>query len=360
MPLTGRISLFLILAACLVLLSACGDHGYLLQSVKGHLQLMSRTQPIDEVLAGDDEPQTVRSQLETVVRLREFAVEALHLPDNGSYHDYADLERPYAVWNLTAAPEFSLEPLQWCFPVVGCVTYRGYFSQESANAVAASLAAKGYDVDVYGVQAYSTLNWFDDPVLNTFLTNDEIHLAALLFHEMAHQVVYIPDATTFNESFAKTVEREGLRRWFLGRESHALWLECLRREQRSAEFQAFLGTIREELRTVYRSAVPDEEKRLAKQQVIARGYAGYARLKEGWKEDAAGFDFWMEQGINNARLASNATYHELVPTFENLLQNLDYDLAAFYAEVKRIGSLPAERRRSELETVSIGRKASLR
>ena len=360
MPVTGRISLFLNLAACLVFLSACGEHGYLLQSVKGHLQLMSHAEPIDEVLAGNNEPESVRSQLETVVRLREYAVETLRLPDNGSYHDYADLERPYAVWNLTAAPEFSLEPLQWCFPVVGCVTYRGYFSRDSAEAMAANLAAQGYDVDVYGVQAYSTLNWFDDPVLNTFLTGDEINLAALLFHEMAHQVVYVPGDTMFNESFAKTVEREGLRRWFLDQESHALWQECLHRDKLNTEFRAFLGKVSEELPIFYLAAVEDEEKRRAKHEVIARAYAGYARLKEGWRGDAAGFDLWMEQGINNARLASVATYHDLVPSFTNLLHNLDDDLTAFYAEVKRMGALSDAKRRAELDALTPGRKTSLR
>jgi predicted aminopeptidase len=359
MPVTGRISLFLNLTACLVLLSGCGENGYLLQSVKGHLQLMSRAQPIDEILAGNDEPPSVRNQLETVVRLREFAVDTLHLPDNGSYREYADLKRPYVVWNLTAAPEFSLEPSQWCFPVVGCVTYRGYFDQESAHNMAEKLAAKGFDVDVYGVEAYSTLNWFDDPVLNTFLMNDEIHLAALLFHEMAHQVVYVPDATAFNESFAKTVEREGLRRWFLGQKSHSLWQECQQRERQSADFQAFLGTLRRELQKVYLSSLPEEEKRLAKQRVIAHGHERYARLKEEWG-GFAGYDSWMAKGINNARLASLDVYYELVPAFEKLLHNHDYDLTAFYAEVKRIGALPAAIRRSELEALAPGRKASLR
>lgn len=358
MQIAARITLLLQLAACLLLLNACGDNGYLLQSVKGHLDLMARAEPIEEVLADRAAPDSVLSQLETVVRLREFAVHTLQLPDNGSYHDYADLERPYAVWNVTAAPEFSLEPMQWCFPVVGCVTYRGYFSQESANAMAASLAAEGYDVDVYGVQAYSTLNWFDDPVLNTFLIGDQIQLASLLFHEMAHQVVYVPDATTFNESFAKTVEREGLRRWFLAEQSTALWKECQQREQKFAAFQALLGNIRNELQDVYRSALQEQEKRTAKQQVIARGLERYARLKQEWG-GYAGFDKWMEQGINNARLASVATYYELVPAFEALLQNVDADLAAFYAEVKRIGSLPEATRMAELQALSPRRKASL-
>jgi predicted aminopeptidase len=315
------------------------------------MELMSRAQPIDEILTRKDQPDIILSQLETVARLRRFAVDSLHLPDNGSYHEYADLERPYVVWNLTAASEFSLELEQWCFPVVGCVTYRGYFDENSARAMAEELSARGFDVDVYGVEAYSTLNWFDDPVLNTFLKNDEIHLAALLFHELAHQIVFVPDATTFNESFAKTVEIEGLRRWFLSQESHELWQECLRREKLSADFQTYLSSIRTELQTVYSSDLGLEEKRYAKNQIIADSYERYDRLKVAWG-GYAGYDRWMEKGLNNARLSSAATLHELVSAFQVLMQSVDHDLPAFYAEVKKLGSLPKDARQVKLKSLS--------
>lgn len=351
MQTVSRATLLFLLTLCLVLLNACGESDYLLQSFKGHMELMSRAQPIDEILTRKDQPDIILSQLETVARLRRFAVDSLHLPDNGSYHEYADLERPYVVWNLTAAPEFSLELEQWCFPVVGCVTYRGYFDETSARAMAEELSARGFDVDVYGVEAYSTLNWFDDPVLNTFLKNDEIHLAALLFHELAHQVVFVPDATTFNESFAKTVEIEGLRRWFLSQESHELWQECLRREKLSADFQTYLSSIRTELQTVYSSDLGLEEKRYAKNQIIADGYERYDRLKVAWG-GYAGYDRWMEKGLNNARLSSAATYHELVSAFQVLMQSVDHDLPAFYAEVKKLGSLPKDARQVKLKSLS--------
>jgi len=351
MQIVNRVTLLLLLAVCLVLLNACGESDYLLQSFKGHMGLMSRAQPIDEILTSKDQPDIILSQLETVVRLRRFAVDSLHLPDNGSYHEYADLEQPYAVWNLTAAPEFSLELKQWCFPVVGCVTYRGYFDENSARGMAEELSARGFDVDVYGVEAYSTLNWFDDPVLNTFLQNDEIHLAALLFHELAHQVVFVPDATTFNESFAKTVELEGLRRWFLSQESHELWQECLQREKLSADFQDYLSGIRTELQTVYASGLGIEEKRLAKKQIISRGYERYALLKEEWG-GYAGYDRWIKKGLNNARLSSAAAYHDLVSAFQALMQSVDYDLPAFYAEVRKLGSLPKETRQVKLKSLS--------
>jgi len=351
MQTVSRATLLLLLTLCLVFLNACGESDYLLQSFKGHMELMSRAQPIDEILTRKDQPDIILSQLETVARLRSFAVDSLHLPDNGSYHEYADLERPYVVWNLTAAPEFSLELEQWCFPVVGCVTYRGYFDENSARAMAEELSARGFDVDVYGVEAYSTLNWFDDPVLNTFLKNNEIHLAALLFHELAHQVIFVPDATTFNESFAKTVEIEGLRRWFLSQESHELWQECQRREKLSADFQTYLSSIRNELQTVYSSDFGLEEKRHAKNQIIADGYERYDRLKVEWG-GYAGYDRWMEKGLNNARLSSAATYHELVSAFQVLMQSVDHDLPAFYAEVKKLGSLPKDARQVKLKSLS--------
>ena len=358
MQISGRMTLLLLSVACLVFLSACGESGYLLQSVKGHLGLLSRAQPIEEILTSNEEPEIVLNQLETVVRLRKFAVDSLHLPDNGSYHEYADLGRPYVVWNLTAAPEFSLEMKQWCFPVVGCVTYRGYFDESTALAMAKGLSAQSFDVDVYGVEAYSTLNWFDDPVLNTFLKNDEIHLAALLFHEMAHQVIYVPDATTFNESFAKTVEIEGLRRWFHSAESDGLWQECLLREKRSADFQDFLSGIRLELQTVYAADLEVQEKRLVKKQIISDSYESYARLKEGWG-GYTGYDRWMEQGINNARLSSAAAYHDLVSAFQTLLRRVDFDLPAFYAEVRKLAALPEDARQAKLKSLSPRLNASL-
>jgi predicted aminopeptidase len=351
MQIASRLILLLLLAFCLVLLNACGESDYLLQSFKGHMDLMSRAQPIDEILTSKEAPETILNQLETVARMRRFAVDSLHLPDNGSYHEYADLGRPYAVWNLTAAPEFSLELKQWCFPVVGCVTYRGYFDENSARGMAEELSARGFDVDVYGVEAYSTLKWFDDPVLNTFLKNDEIHLAALLFHELAHQVVFVPDATTFNESFAKTVEIEGLRRWFLSRESHELWQECLQREKHSVDFQGYLRGIRTELQTVYSSDLGPDEKRHKKNQIISRGYEHYARLKEEWG-GYAGYDWWMEKGLNNARLSSAATYHDLVSAFQILMRSVDHDLPAFYAEVRKLGSLPKDARQVKLKSLS--------
>jgi predicted aminopeptidase len=329
-----------------------------MQSVKGQWDLMSRAQPIDDILEQKSEPQNIRDQLTKVVELREFAVNSLKLPDTGSYREYADLERPYVVWNLVVAPELSLELNQWCFPVVGCVTYRGYFDEMSATTLARKYSVQGFEVDVYGVQAYSTLNWFDDPVLNTFLNNDDLHLAALLFHEMAHQVIYVQNDTVFNESFAKTVEMEGLRRWLQGTDSHDLWAQCLQREEQSTDFYKYLAEVRAELRLIYNSMLENDQKRLAKQQVLTKAYDEYESLKKSW-HGYNGYDSWMRRGLNNARLSSMATYYELVPAFQTLLLQVDNDLQKFYFEVKTLGTLPENERHAKLKSLSPRLKAAL-
>lgn len=339
-------------------LSSCSDGAYLLQCVKGHWSLMSRSEPIEDVIADEDEPQALRDQLSKVVNVREFAVNSLHLPDNGSYREYADIERPYVVWNLVVAPELSLELNEWCFPIAGCVTYRGYFDEQSARTVAENFSRRGFDVDVYGVEAYSTLNWFDDPVLNTFLDNDDIRLAGLLFHEMAHQVVYVPNDTAFNESFAKTVELEGLKRWLGKSGSHDLWQECLRREEQSADFHRLMVKVRADLNDAYKSKQENDQKRIAKEQILQRAFDDYEIMKERWN-GYDGYDNWMKRGLNNARLSSMATYYDLVPAFQVLLQQSGNNLKNFYAEVSKLGSLPEKERLAKLKSLSPSLRASI-
>ncbi len=355
---TRRFCYIVLVLATIALLASCSDGAYLLQCAKGHWSLMSRTESIDNLLTQDHQPQTLRDQLSKVVTLREFAVNSLHLPDNGSYHKYADLERPYAVWNMVVAPELSLELNEWCFPVAGCVTYRGYFDEQEARNLAQSFKHQGFDVDVYGVEAYSTLNWFDDPVLNTFLDNDDIRLAGLLFHEMSHQVIYVQNDTAFNEAFAKTVELEGLMRWFDGSGSEDLWHECLQRAKRSAEFQKFLVKVRADLQKVYASTQGNDQKRLAKEHILQTALDDYATLKLGWG-GYDGYDAWIQRGLNNARLSSVATYYDLVPAFQRLLQQSGNDLEKFYAEVKQLGALPKSERLAKLKAMAPSMQASL-
>jgi predicted aminopeptidase len=359
MSFTQRSFSIILLLFAVFLLSSCSDGSYLMQAARGQWSLMSRAQSIDDILAEDTESQTLRDQLTKVVTLREFAVSSLHLPDNGSYHRYVDLERPYAVWNLVVAPELSLDLNEWCFPIAGCVTYRGYFDEQEARKTAQNYSTRGFDVDVYGVEAYSTLNWFDDPVLNTFLDNDDIRLAGLLFHEMSHQVIYVPNDTSFNESFAKTVELEGLRRWLDKSGSHDLWQQCLQREELSADFHKLLAKIRSELAEAYAADHGNDKKRIAKEQILQRAFDDYETLKQRW-DGYGGYDNWMKRGLNNARLSSMATYYELVPSFQALLQQTGNDLEKFYDEVNKLGALSKKERLAKLKALSPGLSASLK
>jgi predicted aminopeptidase len=355
---TTRCLLALSLVTSLLLLAACNDGSYLWQCAMGQWNLMSRAKPIEEILEQQTETPEVREQLAKVVKMREFAVSALSLPDNGSYHKYADLGRPYAVWNLVAAPELSIDLNQWCYPIAGCVTYHGYFDEASAHAMAEDFTTRGFDVDIYGVKAYSTLKWFDDPVLNTFLTGDDLRLAALLFHEMAHQVVYVPNDTAFNESFARTVEREGLRRWLQSTGSAELWQTYLQREEKSSEFRDFIARTRNALGQVYASDLGLDEKRQAKRDLLQKAVDDYAALKESWN-GYSGFDAWMQRGLNNARLSSVAIYNDLVPSFEMMLARVNNDLPAFYADVKKLGKMPATERLTKLKSYSKDLKVAL-
>lgn len=338
---------FLAMAGAL-LLAGCSDIGYCVQCVSGQLDMMSRVRPIEEVLRDPQVPEGERKQLAKVLEIRAFAVEELGLPDNDSYRLYANIGRPYVIWNVVATPEFSLVPKQWCYPVVGCFSYRGYFNPEEAKALGQELAAQGFDVDVYGVKAYSTLSWFDDPVLNTFLDGADTQLASLIFHELAHQVVYVSDDCSFNEAFAKTVEREGLRRWLKAHSTEAEWQGYLARESVGEEFLALLSGAREELASLYAQPRSMEGKRAAKEEILARLEEELLSRRASWPNPAA-LDSWLERGLNNARLASIATYHDRVPAFQGLLESRQGDLPSFYAEVGRLAKLPSAERTARLK-----------
>lgn len=335
-------------AVATVLLVACSDVGYYLQCASGHLDVMRRSRPIDELLADPDLPAARRDRLRQILAARNFASVALALPDNASYREFADLGRPYVVWNVVAAPEFSLNAQQWCFPVAGCVSYRGYFDEAAARDEADRLRARGFDVDVYGVQAYSTLNWFDDPVLNTFLDGPEPGAAALLFHELAHQVAYAAGDSRFNEAFARTVELEGVRRWLKANGNEAVWQRYQEQAVRAVAFQALLLQTRERLAAIYVEKLSDDEKRRAKTQVLAGMQTAYRDLKASWA-GYAGYDQWMARDLNNARLVSVATYHDLVPAFEGLLAAVGGDLPVFYRKVAELAFLSSAERLARLE-----------
>lgn len=321
------------LAAAAVLLSGCETLAYYAQAVGGQVSLMSRARPVDDLLADPQTPQPLRERLLLAREIRGYAVKELKLPDNPSYRSYADIGRPYAVWNAVAAPEFSLEPLQSCFPVAGCVSYRGFFAQEDAERYAAGLRAQGNDVYVYGVPAYSTLGKFDDPLLSSFIRFPDGDLARLMFHELAHQVAYVRDDSTFNESFAVVVEREGLRRWLAATGRGAEQKAFAAAEERNRIFAGEIEQARARLRVLYRQRIAPEAMRERKRAELA---ALQAKLAE--------YPRFKDLAPNNGFLASFATYTELAPTFEHLLREEGGDLERFYARVRKYAASPPSER----------------
>jgi predicted aminopeptidase len=330
------------------------DLGYLAQSVGGHLALLRAARPVPEWLADAKTPDALRDRLRLTQQMRDFAVTELALPDNASYRRYADLQRSAAVWNVVAAPELSLKLETWCFPVVGCVGYRGYFDRAAADAFGAELRAQEMlEVDVYGVPAYSTLgrlpgDFFADPLLNTFIGWPEVELARLIFHELAHQVVYASGDTEFNESFATAVERIGTARWIAERASPAAVADFEAFAQRRSEFRELTKRARDALDALYRSPVSDADKRAGKALLMQRMRDEYAALRDGPWQGYAGYDGWMARA-NNASLGVLAAYNELVPQFERLYEREGRDLVRFYAAVKKLAGLPKDERRATLE-----------
>lgn len=347
-----RIIRRLAIALSCMAVAGCANMGYYLQSVQGQLEILRRERPIPEVLDAAGTPAALRDKLETALRIRAFASDALALPDNDSYRRYADIDRPFAVYNVFATPEFSLAPVEWCFPFAGCVKYRGYFSLQEAERFAAELAQRGYDVFIGGVPAYSTLGWFADPVLNTFVNYPRPELARLIFHELAHQVVYVRDDSMFNESFAVTVEQEGLRRW-LDHAGTAQDRELAQRVQsRRREFRDLVQAHRRKLAALYASDLPADQKRARKREMLAELDGAYEALRRTWGV-LGGADRWFGQRPNNALLASVSIYTQLVPHFQALLREEGGDLPAFYAEVRKLAALPAPERMARLEALRV-------
>jgi predicted aminopeptidase len=327
--------------------AGCSTIGYYAQSIQGHMAVMDAARPIPEVIDDPTAAAPLKQRLERVQQIRAYASSDLGLPDNGSYTRYADLKRPYVVWNVFAAPELSLQLKQWCYPVVGCAGYRGYFDKAAADGMAVELRATGYEVNVAGVPAYSTLGWFSDPLLNTFIGGNEGQVAGLVFHELAHQVVFVGGDTTFNESFATAIEREGVKRWLDARGDETARKAYAEFALRRSQFLDLLLKYRNLLLQNYSSGVPDEVKRARKQQLFAELKDEYARLKESWG-GFSGYDRYFAQDLTNAHLAAVGAYNDLVPAFDALLVQSRGNMSAFYAEVKRIAALPKTERDAAL------------
>jgi predicted aminopeptidase len=338
-------------------LSGCSTLGYYVQAARGHLALMSASRPIEDWLDDPGSSEELKRRLRLALQIREFASRELAEPDNRSYTRYADLQRPAVVWNVFATPELSTRLKSWCYPFFGCASYRGYFDRKAAERLGADLAAQGYDVNVSPVQAYSTLGWFADPLLNTFINLPEPELARLIFHELAHQVVYVRDDTVFNESFATTVEREGVRRWILAQGSDPLRIEWDGIEQRRAQFLQLVTGTRDELEQIYTSPLPDPDKRTRKQAVFSQLQERYHALRDGPWGGFKGYDRFFAQPLNNAHLAALGAYFDRVPAFEALMRRTGPDMSAFFREVRQIAALRKSDRDRKLDEQS-GRVSS--
>jgi predicted aminopeptidase len=318
----------LALAAEALALSGC----YYVHLATGQMEMNRRREPIAELVARDDTDAALRQRLEYASRARDFAVTELGLPDNGSYRSYADLGRPFATWNLFAAPEFSVKPQHWCFPVAGCVAYRGYFKEAGAAQAARHLAGRGQDVYIGPSLAYSTLGHLRDPVLNTMLRYGDAELAALIFHELAHQEAYVPGDSDFNEAFATVVENEGARRWLthLGRDDELTAFNASsRHEQQIAELMV---KTRDQLATIYASGEPTEQMRTAKSAELAR-----------LRDSMSALGLTSAGDLNNARLAAVATYHRCVPALAALLAQHNGNLPDYYAAIRALAHDSAAR-----------------
>jgi predicted aminopeptidase len=333
----------------LALLAAClGLPGcYVAQAARGQMQISNAREPISRVLEDPASPADLRQRLESVRAAREFASRELGLPNNKSYTSYVDLERDYVVWNVVATPEFSVEPRQWCFPIVGCVAYRGYFKEAKARQFAARLRQEGLDAIVDGVPAYSTLGRFNDPILSTMMSYGDDELASIMFHELSHQVVYIPDDSSFNEAFAVVVEQEGLARWLTSQGRADELQRYLSRRERQAEAMRIISRHREQLAALYASGIAAEEMRRRKSEVFEALVSELQALDKRYGvRSALAEELAVEP--NNARLASLATYYECVPGFRRVLEEQQHDLPRFYGAVRELARLPPAERHAQL------------
>ena len=319
---------------------------YYWQAVGGQLGLLRKRTPIEEILENAETDPRTRASLREVLEIHQFATTELGLPDNGSYRTYVDLGRPYVVWNVVAAEEFSVEPMTWCFPFAGCVSYRGYFDEQAARRFSARLDAEGFDTVVGGATAYSTLGYFADPVLNTMIASGGQTIAALLIHELAHQRFYLRDDSELNEAFATAVEEYGTELWLMRSGDPDAIVEYRARMRRRTDFSELVTDQQERLRAVFDRTESAESKRTAKQAAFDVMRAEYAALRQTWG-GATDYDAWFDRPLNNAHLASVATYRRWLPGLRWLLEG--QGLEVFYEEMEALGTLSLSERRVRLE-----------
>ena len=347
-------------------MSGCQSLSYYGQAIKGQYGIVAHWESLDKLLADPKTPAPLKAKLQLVQSLRAFAKKDLKLPVDGHYQKYADVHRPFVVWNVEAAPEFSLEPKTWWYPFVGSLEYHGYFSERSARNYAARVQKKGCDIYVGGVTAYSTLGWFKDPILNTFIFDPEPDLAETIFHELGHQRVFASGDTDFNEAFATTVGQEGARRWLRAKGDRSAYEKYLAELRRARQFANLIMTTRERLLALYgderteegnvkaakkKRTIPPEQLRGQKQYLINRLQQEYTQLKAQWGGNTE-YDEWFAEPVNNAQLNSVAAYYDLVPGFERLLQHNGGDLEKFYEAADRLARDPKTERDRWLRTLA--------
>lgn len=360
MTLSGRRQFASAALACLVLTllsSGCRTAGYYRQAVRGHFQLLAEREPATAVIDGSKSHPELSRKLELILELRAFAESDLLLEPGKHYLDYVELDRRHVVWNVSAAPEFSLNSKGWWYPFLGRLTYRGYFAEQDARNYAARLAAKGDDVFVGGVDAYSTLGWFNDPILSSFIRRDDADLAELIFHELAHQKIFARGDTDFNEAFATALAQEGVRRWLVSRGDAGAIERRRIAFARETQFINLLLSARDKLEALYEAHETDsltatarDELRRQKHGLLDRLQRDYARLRDEQWGGFNGYDRWMSLPINNARLNTIDSYYDYVPAFNDLLQEADGDLAAFYDEVRRLKRMKKKARLQALKS----------
>ncbi len=323
----------------------CRSLPYYEQAIDGQMQILQKRQPIADLIEDPQTPPELRDKLKFIQSVREFAEKELLLPINGHYLSYVELDRPYVVWNVFAAPELSLTPKTWCFPIVGCVIYRGYFKEADARRFADGLAQQGLDVYIGGAIAYSTLGWFDDPVLSTFVHLSDTDTVALIFHELAHGLLYIPDDTAFNESFATAVEQEGLKRWQMATNRAKGYPEWQSKRHQRQKFIALVSKYRTQLKQVYESSLSTEEKRDQKAAIFNRMRSEFRTVSTTHHEMAV-YSAWFQKPLNNAQLISVSTYHDWEPAFSQMLSDSQGDLEKFYEKCRQLAEKePQERQR---------------
>ena len=336
--------------------SGCQTVAYYGQAVAGECKILLHEQSISKLLADAKTADPLKTKFEAILKIRQFAARQLKLPAGKSYLKYTDLRRPFVVWNVNLAPALSLDPKTWWFPIVGRASYRGYFHEAPARRYADAFAKKGWDVCVDGIETYSTLGWFKDPILNTIITEPDSSLAEIIFHELAHQRLFVPGDTDFNEAFATAVAAEGLRRWFLDSSTPLAYERYRAGLDKDQQFVDLVMAARGQLQALYANPnLSDAAKLSRKQDIIAQLRARHAELKAAWGGQSP-FDAWFDQPINNAKLNTVSAYYDLVPAFEALLRANGGDLERFYQAVARLGKLPVPERHRQLASYLAGPK----